>query len=130
MVCNNLLLIVDAYDIDKIFTGTVNLASRDLTRIPSYLFESHLTLTPEPLKDAPPEVIEPEVPSKIKRSGNTTWYEQADLTSLKVWDNAIVELQPELSLFGSLKVIDVGFLSSHHSSTLTHPYSRSYTRIN
>lgn len=93
--------------IDTNLTGTINLASRELTRIPSYLFESHLTLTPEPLKDAPPEVVEPEVPSKAKRSGNTTWYEQADLTTLKLWDNAIVELQSELSLFGSLKIVDV-----------------------
>lgn len=81
--------------------------SRDLTRIPTYLFESHLGLTPEPLNDAPPEVVEPEAPSKIKKSGNTTWYEQVDLSTLKVWHNAIVELQPELSLFGSLKVLDV-----------------------
>jgi hypothetical protein len=64
-------------------------------------------MTPEPLKDAPPEVVEPEVPSKIKKSGNTTWYEQVDLTVLKVWDNELVEIQPELSLFGSLKIIDV-----------------------
>lgn len=83
------------------------LTSRELTRIPSYLFESHLALTPEPLPNSPPEVVEPEVPSKVKRSGKTTWYEQVDLTSLKVWDNAIIELQPELSLFGSLKVLDV-----------------------
>lgn len=47
------------------------------------------------------------MPSKIKRSGKTTWYEQVDLTSLKVWDNAILEIQPEISLFGSLKVLDV-----------------------
>jgi hypothetical protein len=83
------------------------LNSRDLTRIPSYLFESHLAVTPEPLKDAPPEVVEPEVPSKIKRSGSAAWYEQVDLTTLKLWHNSIVELQPELSLFGSLKILDV-----------------------
>jgi hypothetical protein len=69
-----------------------------------------LALTPEPLPNSPPEVVEPEVPSKVKRSGKTTWYEQVDLTSLKVWDNAIIELQPELSLFGSLKVLDVSIL--------------------
>jgi hypothetical protein len=98
----------------------VNLASRELTRIPSYLFESHLTLTPKPLENAPPEVVEPEVPSKIKRPGNTTWYEQADLTILKVWDNAIVELQPELSLFGSLKIVDVSQFLVFYDYTLNH----------
>ncbi|CAG8697567.1 1195_t:CDS:2 [Acaulospora colombiana] len=88
-------------------SGSIVLASRELTQIPTYLFETHLSMTPEPLKNAPPEVVEPEAPSKIKRSGNTTWYEQVDLTSLKVWDNELVEIQPEISLFGSLKIIDV-----------------------
>ncbi|KIM33114.1 hypothetical protein M408DRAFT_325938 [Serendipita vermifera MAFF 305830] len=88
-------------------SGSIALTARDLTRIPSYLFESHLGVTPEPLQDAPPEVVEPEAPSKIKKSGNTAWYEQVDLTTLKLWHNSIVELQPELSLFGSLKVLDL-----------------------
>jgi hypothetical protein len=107
-----------AFDTHNVNTGSIVLTSRELTRIPSYLFESHLSLTPEPLPNSPPEVVEPEVPTKIKRSTKTTWYEQADLTSLKVWDNAIIELQPELSLFGSLKVLDVsmsmGILNKAH----------------
>lgn len=65
-------------------------------------------MTPEPLKEAPPEVIEPEgPPKKVKKVSNTAWYEQIDLTTLKLWDNEIVELQPELSLFGSLKIVDL-----------------------
>ncbi|KAG8816088.1 hypothetical protein FRC17_000468, partial [Serendipita sp. 399] len=88
-------------------SGSILLASRDLTRIPSYLFESHLSLTPQPLKEAPPEVVEPDAPPKQRRTGKTTWYEQVDLTAIKAWDNAIVEIQPEISLFGSLKIVDL-----------------------
>jgi hypothetical protein len=53
---------------------------------------------------------------KAKKSKGTTWYEQVDLTALKAPDNLIVELQPELSLFGSLKVIDVSVIDLGHSA--------------
>jgi hypothetical protein len=87
-----------------------------------------LAVTPEPLKDAPPEVIEPEAPSKIRRTGSTAWYEQVDLTTLKLFQNSIVELQPELSLFGSLKILDVRSMVLSFENFLTlYPSS---TRIN
>lgn len=35
------------------------------------------------------------------------WYDARDLEVIKAWSNKIVELQPELSLFGSLKTLDV-----------------------
>ena len=35
------------------------------------------------------------------------WYDAKDLEVIKAWNNKIVELQPELSLFGSLKTLDV-----------------------
>src|SRR5262245_44882191 len=89
-------------------TGSLDLSSRELTRIPTYLFVSHLEVNPEPLKLAPPEVVEPEAPEKVKK--RAARYEQEDLSILKAWNNQLVELQPELSLFGSLKVVDVSNL--------------------
>lgn len=94
----------------------INLAARDLTRLPTYLFESHLSVTPEPLLDSPPEVEEPEPVGKAKKSKGTAWYEQVDLTALKAPDNLIVELQPELALFGSLKIIDVSTVYSSNDT--------------
>jgi hypothetical protein len=81
----------------------------------------HLGIEPAPLASQPKETEKkhPEVSS-------VSWYEAVDLTILKARDNEIVELQvwasfsdevicflivvydqPEIALFGSLKVIDV-----------------------
>ena len=38
---------------------------------------------------------------------DVNWYDARDLEVIKAWSNKIVELQPELSLFGSLKTLDV-----------------------
>lgn len=38
---------------------------------------------------------------------DVSWYDAKDLEVIKAWSNKIVELQPELSLFGSLKTLDV-----------------------
>lgn len=38
---------------------------------------------------------------------DVNWYDAKDLETIKAWSNKIVELQPELSLFGSLKTLDV-----------------------
>jgi len=38
---------------------------------------------------------------------NVNWYDAKDLETIKAWSNKIVELQPELSFFGSLKTLDV-----------------------
>ena len=57
-------------------------------------------------------------------SNPTTWYDQQDLTFLRARNNQIVELQSEISLFGSLKTIDV--------RQLTHilvPLSTSYPQL-
>jgi hypothetical protein len=78
--------------------------SRQLNCLPKFLFESHLGLIPEPLTlypDSNADLDEKEVKSTIP-----SWQAQ-DLGTLKVADNLIVELQPELSLFGSLKHLDV-----------------------
>ena len=55
---------------------------------------------------------EPPLPENPKRrgeseSGAPSWFEQQDLSVLKAWNNEIVELQPEISLFGSLQNVDV-----------------------
>lgn len=88
-------------------SGSLNIASRDLLCLPSALFQIHLSVTPEKLSSVPDEPPLPEKPGKKTGSNSTTWYDQQDLTFLRARNNQIVELQPELSLFGSLKTIDL-----------------------
>ena len=92
--------------------GSLNLATRSLPCLPSALFEIHLGVNPDPLKSVPNEpVLPPSEPSKAAlRRGNrdqTSWFESQDLTVLKAWNNEIEEVQHEISLFGSLKTVDV-----------------------
>ncbi|KAG8904971.1 hypothetical protein FRB99_000930 [Tulasnella sp. 403] len=82
-------------------TGSLNLTSRSLSHLPPALFSIHLGVDPEPLPDQPPSVDD------VKPSRHLAYYEAVDLTTLKVRDNAITALQPELALFGSLKVLDL-----------------------
>ncbi|KAK7058329.1 hypothetical protein VNI00_001960 [Paramarasmius palmivorus] len=93
-------------------SGSVNLSSRSLPCIPSGLFEIHLNITPAPLKSVPKEPpLPPADPTaeikRGKRGGNPTWFEAQDLQTLKAWNNEIIEIQPEISMFGSLKVVDL-----------------------
>ncbi|KIJ56934.1 hypothetical protein M422DRAFT_198273 [Sphaerobolus stellatus SS14] len=88
-------------------SGSLNLASRDIYCIPSALFETHLGITPEPLKLAPKEKEEELLAGRTKERAQTAWFEAVDLTVLKLRDNAIIEIQPEISLFGSLKLLDL-----------------------
>lgn len=46
--------------------------------------------------------------SEIENKG--TWYGGPDLEILRASTNEIIEIQPELSMFGSLKIIDVCLL--------------------
>ncbi|TBU44318.1 hypothetical protein BD309DRAFT_958705 [Dichomitus squalens] len=96
-------------------SGAINLSSRDLPCLPSALFEIHLGIKPEPLKSVP---VEP--PISTSTSGASTrkadapsWYDAQDLEILKAWSNEIVEIQPEISMFGSLKTVDL------HNNKLT-----------
>jgi hypothetical protein len=94
--------------------GTINLASRALPCLPSALFEIHLGTKPEPLKSVPVEppittTSSDETTATKRRAGASngpSWYEAQDLTVLKAWSNEILEIQPEISMFGSLKTID------------------------
>ncbi|KAI9454404.1 L domain-like protein [Lactarius psammicola] len=88
-------------------SGSLNIASRDLPCIPSALFEIHLSVTPDKLASVPEEPPLPEKPSRRATSNSTTWYDQQDLTFLRARNNQIVEIQHEISLFGSLKTIDL-----------------------
>uniref|UniRef100_A0A0W0FAR1 Leucine-rich repeat-containing protein 40 n=1 Tax=Moniliophthora roreri TaxID=221103 RepID=A0A0W0FAR1_MONRR len=94
-------------------SGSVNLSSRSLTCIPSGLFEIHLNVTPAPLKSVPNEPPLPpadpvsEVKRGNRRGENPAWFEAQDLQTLKAWNNEIIEIQPEISMFGSLKVVDL-----------------------
>jgi hypothetical protein len=96
--------------------GSLNIASRDLPCLPSALFEIHLSVTPGKLASVPDEPPLPVIPDKS--SDPTTWYEQRDLTFLRARNNQIVEIQTEISLFGSLKTIDVRAFKLAHSSLL------------
>ncbi|KAG6862023.1 hypothetical protein C0995_008211 [Termitomyces sp. Mi166 len=76
------------------------------------LFEIHLGITPDPLKSVPNEPVLPpsdpsDVPRRKGRGNNPAWYEAQDLLVLKLWNNEIVEIQHEISLFGSLKTLDL-----------------------
>ncbi|KAG6833362.1 hypothetical protein H0H87_007979 [Tephrocybe sp. NHM501043] len=93
-------------------TGNLNLATRSLPCIPSALFEIHLGITPDPLNLVPSEPVLPptdpsDVPRRKGRGENPAWFEAQDLLVLKLWSNEIVEIQHEISLFGSLKIIDL-----------------------
>ncbi len=104
--------------------GAINLASRALPCLPSALFDIHLGITPEPLKLVP---VEPPITTatsddfsaasrKKEASSGPSWYEAQDLAVLKAWNNEIVEIQSEISMFGSLNTIDVRPTISHHKS--------------
>lgn len=115
---------------DKISTiGSINLASRSLPCLPSALFEIHLGIKPDALKSVPqePPIGSSEAPGKRPgQRGGPAWFEAQDLQVLKAWNNEIVEIQHEISLFGSLKSVDVCLhcLLSMHSAK----YSESYIK--
>ena len=94
--------------------GSVNLSIRSLPCLPSALFEIHLGITPDPLKSVLEEpsigtVADTSTTSRRGGRGDRpSWFEAQDLTVIKAWNNEIVEIQPEISLFGSLKTVDVG----------------------
>ena len=90
--------------------GAINISSRDLPCIPPALFEIHLGLTPEPLKLVPKEAPltqDDPTAARTRATKDVSWYDAKDLEVIKAWNNKIVELQPELSLFGSLRTLDV-----------------------
>jgi hypothetical protein len=93
-------------------TGSVNLSTRALPCIPSALFDIHLGITPDSLKsvEKEPPVGAGKETSDVPRKGGRAapaWFETQDLTILKAWNNEIQEIQHEISLFGSLKIVDV-----------------------
>jgi len=75
------------------------------------LYEIHLGITPDPLKSVPKETVLPPSPSVAPKRGRQqdapTWFEAQDLQILRAWNNDITEIQHEISLFGSLKTVDV-----------------------
>lgn len=89
------------------------MSSRSLPCLPSALFEIHLGVTPDPLKSVPSEPLissSTDISDSSKRAGQRegpAWFEAQDLHVLKAWNNEIVEIQHEISLFGSLKTVDV-----------------------
>lgn len=67
-------------------------------------------MTPDPLKSVPNEPALPasEPKPSRRRHDKPSWFEAQDLTVIKAWNNDIQEVQHEISLFGSLKTVDVG----------------------
>ncbi|KAH8092621.1 L domain-like protein [Cristinia sonorae] len=96
-------------------SGVLNIASRGLPCLPAALFEIHLGVTPEPLKSVPEEppittATTDDVSSSRRRGGSSSapaWFEGKDLEIIKAWSNEIIEIQPEISMFGSLKTVDL-----------------------
>ncbi|KAI9570616.1 hypothetical protein HD554DRAFT_366347 [Boletus coccyginus] len=91
-------------------TGSINLSSRSLPCLPSALFETHLGVKPDVLKSVPqePPIVCSDAPEKRSgQRGGPAWFEAQDLQVLKAWNNEIVEIQHEISLFGSLKSVDL-----------------------
>jgi len=114
---------------DKIsVTGSINLSSRSLPCLPSALFEIHLGVKPDVLKSVlqEPPIVCSEAPGKRSgQRGGPAWFEAQDLQVLKAWNNEIVEIQHEISLFGSLKSVDVCMFcllpmrfTDHHDSCI------------
>ncbi len=95
----------------RLLQGSLNLATRSLPCIPSILFEIHLRVTPETLKSVSDEPSFASESSSAPRRGgkydSPAWFEGQDLKVLKAGNNAIEEIQHEISMFGSLKVVDV-----------------------
>lgn len=96
--------------IDSYFKGNLNLSARSLPCLPSVLFEIHLGVKPQPI----PDVTEPEYPEEESRKTRSkrqdpSWFDAQDLVVLKARSNDMVAIQPEISLFGSLKTLDVSF---------------------
>ncbi|KAG5221773.1 Iron-sulfur clusters transporter atm [Salix suchowensis] len=91
--------------------GSVNFAARSLPCIPSGLFEIHLGVTPERLASVTeePALPPPDDKATSRRRGDVT--SLLDLHVLKAGNNDIIEIQPEISMFGSLKNIDVDVAS-------------------
>ncbi|TFK49708.1 hypothetical protein OE88DRAFT_1632756 [Heliocybe sulcata] len=97
-------------------SGQINLSTRSLRCLPSALFEIHLGVKPDPLPSLPEEPALPDSKAATKyKNGREvpTWYEAQDLQVLKAWSNEIVEIQHEISLFGSLQTMDL------HNNKLT-----------
>ncbi|KAI0031043.1 hypothetical protein K488DRAFT_87203 [Vararia minispora EC-137] len=90
-------------------SGQINLSSRSLACLPVALFEIHLGVTPESLEG----LADPPLPPPRHPPREVPWFEQRDLEALKAWNNEIGAIQPEISLFGSLKNIDL------HTNKLT-----------
>ena len=92
-----------------VFSGVLELSSRTLKCLPSCLFEIHLGVNAAPLKSVEASDLDPPE-SPVRRQPakkQNTYFDSQDLEVLKARSNEIVELQPELALFGSLKTVDV-----------------------
>lgn len=95
----------------NMMSGTLNISARSLPCLPSSLFEVHLGVQPERLEGIlEPSTDDGSISKGQDRSNGPSWYDAQDLQTLKAWDNEISKIQPEISLFGSLKTVEVSYL--------------------
>lgn len=78
-------------------TGSINLSARQLQVLPAFLFDCHLGFVPDVLKDQ----------ASSSQAENISRFGAADLTMIKLRDNAIKSIPSEISYFGALAVLDV-----------------------
>lgn len=70
--------------------------------------------------------------SSRRRAASQTapsWYEAQDLKVLKAWSNEIREIQSEISMFGSLKTVDVSAMFINEPFVNSRRLYNSYTTI-
>ncbi|KZV94745.1 hypothetical protein EXIGLDRAFT_834828 [Exidia glandulosa HHB12029] len=99
-------LALDSRPVDDVIrrgqqTGQVNLTARQLTAVPVYLFECHLGIIPDSMQ------AEAAARSSSAKSNGTPLYHARDLTILKLANNEIPSIPPEISLFGAITVLDL-----------------------
>lgn len=72
-------------------SGSVNLSAKQLSAVPVYLFKCHLGIVPDSMRDQPD--------ARSNSSSGSSWYGARDLTTLKLANNEIATVPPEISLF-------------------------------
>lgn len=83
--------------------GSVNLTGRQLASVPVYLFECHLGIVPDSMKAT----------HNASSAQGTSWYGARDLSILKLANNEISAIPPEISLFGAITILDVRVRVGH-----------------
>ena len=102
--------------------GKLDISSLSLERVPADVYTALLGIPADSLSRPPPRPQPKETALKPLRGGvqndndrdavfnqpvRETWADPEELTSLKVSDNRILELEVEIGAFGGLRTLDV-----------------------